>query len=118
MTWTDTRDGALPRGGGLLAFVAGGIHDLLPILPITIVNQHRDGRPDRFAGANAGKKFDRVFLDLHPPAAAVALLPARQLPVHVLGDERHPRGHAFAYDYECWAVGVTRCCTCRHCTDP
>ena len=38
---------------------AARIHDLLPIFPVAILNDHRDGDPT-FAGANIGKKFDGV----------------------------------------------------------
>src|SRR5690348_9181102 len=71
----------------------GWIHDLLPILPIAIVNQHCDWRAERLAGAHAREKLDGIFLDLHPAAAAVPLLTPRELDVHVIGGEREACRH-------------------------
>src|SRR5450756_636653 len=68
-----TRYSALAAG---ISIPGRRIHYLLPILPVAILNQHRDRRAERLAGANAGEKLSVVGLDLHAPAASVALLPA------------------------------------------
>jgi hypothetical protein len=44
------------------------------------------GEPERLAGAHAGEELNGVFLDLHAPPAAVALLASRELDVHVVGE--------------------------------
>ena len=44
--------------------------------------------------ADAGADLDRVGLDLHPPAAAVAELAARHVAVERLAVELEPGGHA------------------------
>ena len=76
------------------------IHDLLPVLPVAIGDEHRDRRAERFAGANAGEKLDGVLFDLHAPAAAVPLLTARELGVDVRGEQRQARGHPFENAHE------------------
>ena len=70
------------------------IHDLLPILPIAIVNYHGDRRAERLAPTHAGEELDVVGLDLHPSAAAVALLAARQIDIDVGCDEGKSRHHS------------------------
>ena len=57
-------------------------------------------RADRLASAHAGKKLDRILLDLHAPATTVALLPARELDVHVLSDEPQAGGHSLENAHE------------------
>ncbi len=72
-----------------------GIHDVLPVRPVAVSNVHRDRGPERLAGADAGEELHGIVLDLHAPAAAVALLPSRQFGVDVGGQERHAGGHPF-----------------------
>ena len=93
-----TRVTARLRGDPDRSSRGAGIHDLLPVLPVAIVDQHRDRRAERLAGANAGEKFDRVLLDLHAAPAAVALLAARELGVDVVGEQRQARP---AFPREC-----------------
>ena len=69
----------LARLGGLVA------HDVLPVGPVAVVDQHGDGRAQRLAGAHPGEPFDPVALDLHPGAPAVAHHAAGQVAVHPLG---------------------------------
>ena len=71
-----------------------------PVLPVAILNQHRDRRAERLAGAHAGEKLGVVGLDLHAPAAPVALLPARELGVHVSRQERQAGDHTLEDGYE------------------
>src|SRR5690348_7767142 len=62
-----------------------GRHDVLPVLPVAVPHQHRDGRAQRLAGAHAGEPFDLVGLDLHAGAAAVAAHTPLQLDIDALG---------------------------------
>src|SRR5207237_10405663 len=48
-----------------------GSHDVLPVFPVAVPDQHRDGGAERFAGAHAGEPFDVVGFDLPACAAAV-----------------------------------------------
>src|SRR5580658_676692 len=65
---------------------------LFPVLPVAVHDLDGDGRADRFAVAHAGKNVRLVGLDLHSPAAAVALLPPPQLPVDEVEIDRHAGG--------------------------
>ena len=106
----NARDGALAKPGPSAAprrslgvvVARRGIHDLLPVLPVAIVDEHRDRRPERLAGAHAGQKLDRVLLDLHAAPAAVALLAARELGVDVVRKQRNARRHSFENADEGW----------------
>ena len=53
----------------------------LPVFPVTIFELDGDGRADGDAVANAGEDVGRVALDLHAPAAAIALLAAPEFAV-------------------------------------
>src|SRR4029079_7230347 len=96
-----------PRDDTLLLRIADprrGIHDLLPVLPVAILNKHRDRRAEGFPGAHTGKELDVVGFDLHPSAAPVALLAARQIDVDIGGDERQASYHSLEYGDQCGAV--------------
>ena len=108
-----TRVTARLRGVGI-ALARRGIHDLLPVLPVAIVDQHRDRRAERLAGAHAGEELSVVLLDLHAPPAAVALLAARELDVDVLGEEWQARGHSFENGHERVPVGFAGGCEAQH----
>ena len=49
-------------------------HDLFPVNKITILDQQGDGRTKRLAVSDAGKNLHFILFDLHPAAAAIALL--------------------------------------------
>src|SRR6185312_3656263 len=102
MARTRPCDDSLPRLGITLA--QGGIHDLLPILPIAVGNEHRDWGANRRASSHAGQNLDSVLLDLHASAAAVALLPTREIDVDVLRGNRKAGGHALEDAHESWSV--------------
>ncbi len=99
------RDRALARNAGV--GVGRGVHDLLPVLPVAIADQHRDRRADRLAGADAGQEFDGVLLDLHAAPAAVALLAPRELAVDVRRKQRQARRHSFENAHEGRAMRFT-----------
>src|ERR1051326_5798175 len=119
----DAGDGALSwRGMRACGRVAADflrpqrrIHDLLPVLPIAILYQHRDRRAECLAGADAGEEFNRVLLDLHPSPARVALLTARELVVDVVRGERQPGGHALEDAHEGGSVRFTGGSETNHC---
>ena len=103
---------ALPRAfrlGPVARCVFGrgrrGIHDFLPVLPIAVPNQHRDGRSDCLAGTDAREQLDGVLLDLHPSAAPIALLPARELLVDVAREQPQAGGNALENRNEGLSVG-------------
>jgi hypothetical protein len=92
VTGARTRDRPLARRRVVRA--GGRVHDLLPVLPVAVANQHRDGRAKGLTRADAREKLDGVGLDLHPTSASISLLPARELRIHVLIEHwnagRHP----------------------------
>src|SRR5438270_2318308 len=122
MARTNARDRTLARRAlGAERRALGGfrgaearIHDLLPVLPVAIVNEHRDRRSDRLTRAHPGEKLDRVLLDLHATPAAVALLSSRELDVHIVRDERQARGNAFENADQSRTVGFAGCREADH----
>ena len=52
-----------------------------PVFPIVIADDDGDGRADGLRVADAGDNFGAVGLDLHAPAAAVALLAAPEFAI-------------------------------------
>ena len=92
----------LARLGGL------GGHDVLPVGPVAVGDQHRDRRAEGLAGADAGEPLDVVALDLHPGAAAVALHPAGEVAVDPLGGDRQAGGEALDDGDERLAVRFAR----------
>ena len=84
-----------------------GVHDVQPVVPVTIRDEHRDGRAQRFAGADAGNELDVVLFDLHTAAAAVALLSAHELLVDVGGEKRQAGGAALENGDEGFAVAFS-----------
>src|SRR5690606_35673952 len=84
-------------------------HRLLPMLPVPVPDQHRNGRTERLAEADAGKELGVVLLDLHPCAPAVAALAAPELGVDIaLHGERQPCGHTLDQGDESAAVRLAR----------
>src|SRR6266704_3917354 len=71
--------GASPRG------VRFGGHDVPPVLPVAIPDEHRDRGAERLAGAHAREPLDLVRLDLHAGAPAVPTHAALQLGVDPFG---------------------------------
>src|SRR5437764_518738 len=75
-----------------------------PVLEVAVADDDRDRRPERLSPADATGDLHLVRLDLHPAAAAVAVLPALQVEVDPIAIEPHPRGHAGDDDGELRAV--------------
>ena len=83
-----------------------GVHPLLPVGVVAVGDQHRDRAAEGAAVAQAGADLDRVGLDLHPPAAAVAELAPRHVAVERLALELQPRRHALDDRNQAGAVGL------------
>jgi len=87
-----------PRPGHLApALGAGrafGGHDVLPVLPVAVPDDHRDGRAQGLARPDPSEPFDAVGLDLHARAAPVAGHAASQLGVDAVGAHRESGGQA------------------------
>ncbi len=64
------------------------VHNLSPVIPISVVYHKRDGTTHGIASPYPGNNFDFVLFDFHPPASAIPLLPASQLVVDALYIDR------------------------------
>src|SRR5437879_9273005 len=64
-------------------------HHVLPVLPVAVPHEHRDGGAERLARPHAGEPLDLLRLDLHARAPAVPAHPPLQLAVDPFGP--HPR---------------------------
>ena len=71
-----------------------GVHPLLPVGVVAVGDQDRDRAAQGATVAHAGADLDRVGLDLHPPAAAVAELAPRHVAVERLAVELEAGRHA------------------------
>ena len=74
----DTPAAQLPRPGLVR-------HDVLPVAPVAVGDEHGHRGAERLAGPHAGEPLDVIALDLHPRPAAVALHPAVEVAIHPLG---------------------------------
>src|SRR5512132_1888167 len=70
-------------------------HHFIPIFPIVVFDGQREGRTEREAMAHAAEDLDAIVLDLHAPAASVALLSAPQFTIEQLNIDRQASGQAF-----------------------
>ncbi len=87
---------------------------LLPVFPIFILQLDGNRRTNRNAVMHSGKYVSRIPLDLHAPAAAVALLPAPQLAIHKRLIYLKPGGQPRQKGDECFAVRLPRCEVTQH----
>ena len=79
---------------GLEALDRPGVHPLLPVGVVAVGDEDGDRAAEGAAVADAGADLDRVGLDLHPAAAAVAELAPRHVAVERLAVELEPGRHA------------------------
>ena len=80
------RDLPLPGAVGI-AVSRSRVHDLEPVLPVAVADQHRDRRAERLAGAHARQELDAIRFDLHAAPSAVPLLSAGEVSVDVGGQQ-------------------------------
>ncbi len=86
-----------------------GAHPLLPVRVVAVGDQHRHRAAERAPVPDPGADLDRVALDLHPPAAAMAELAARHVTVERLAVELEPGRQALDDRHEPGAVGLACC---------
>ncbi len=95
------------------------VHRPLPVRPVAVLDHHRDRAAHRLAGAHAREDLRAIGLDLHPPSAAVAALPAAKLRRDRVDVHGKPGGNAFEDDDERAAVrfagGEKSHHLCRNC---
>ena len=68
-------------------------HRRLPVRPVAVGDLERNRAGEGAPVPHTGKDRHPVLLDLHPPAAPVAVLPALELDVDVGGQEPEPGRH-------------------------
>src|SRR5207244_938432 len=111
-----TRHLAAPLAPGGVRF---GGHHVLPVLPIAIPHEHRDGGAERLAGPHAREPLDLVGFDLHAGAAAVAAHPPLQLDVDAVGGQGQPGGDPLEDRHQAAPVRLARCGEPKgHATEP
>ncbi len=71
-----------------------GVHPLLPVGVVAVGDEDGDRAAEGATVAHAGADLDRVGLDLHPAAAAVAELATRHVAVERLAVQVEAGGHA------------------------
>jgi hypothetical protein len=82
-------------------------HLLRPVLPVAVLDDERDRRPEGLAEPHAGAELGRVLLDLHAAAASVAHHAAPHVDVHRVDVDGEPRRAAFDDRREARAMGFT-----------
>ena len=109
-----------PRRVHLLDLGVDGprVHPLLPVRVVAVGDQERDRAAERAAVPDARADLDRVALDLHPAAAAVAELAPRHLAVDPLAGELEARGNALDDRDQPGAVRLAGGCEAERCHGP
>ena len=82
---------------------------VFPMRPIQVGNLQSNGGADGLAVADAGENLHAVVLDLHPPAASVAGLPALKLAVDEVSRNRHAQWQARHPGRQALPVRFPRC---------
>ena len=86
------------------------VHPLLPVGVVAVGDEDGDRAAERAAVAHARADLDRVGLDFHPAAAAVAELAPRHVGVERLAIELEPGRHALDDRDEPGPVRLPRSC--------
>src|SRR5205823_6988794 len=102
-----------PRAGDLApplgaAGVRLGRHHVLPVLPIAIPYEHRDGGAEGLSGAHSREPLDLVRFDFHAGAAAVTAHAPLQLGVDALRRQGQPGGHPLEDRHQAASVRLAR----------
>jgi hypothetical protein len=80
------------------------VHPLLPVGEVAVGDLQRDRPAERAAVAHPGRDLGAVALDLHPPAASVAELPARHVAIDGLALELQAGGQPLDHAGQAGAV--------------
>ena len=83
------------------------VHPLLPVGVVAVGHPQGDRPAEGAPVAHAGGDLGAVLLDLHPAAAAVSQLPARQVAIDVGRGQLEPGGQALDHGREAGPVGLT-----------
>src|SRR5579884_1200357 len=91
---------------GDLRFDGPGVHPLIPVGVVQVRDLERDRAAERPAVPDPAADRDAIALDLHPPAAAVAELPARQIAIDRVPVDLEARGKTVDDAGEAGAMGL------------
>src|SRR5205807_8596475 len=72
-------------------------HHFVPVGPIFVFNHQSQRRAECQTVANTTENLDMIRLDLHSPAAAIALLPSPQFVVDLIDIYGQTSGQTFDY---------------------
>jgi hypothetical protein len=86
------------------------VHPLLPVGVVAVGDEDGDRAAERAPMAQPGTNLDRVGLDLHSPAAPVAELAPRHVPIERLAVELEPGRHSLDDRDEPGPVRLARGC--------
>src|SRR2546421_4586823 len=92
---------------GDLGLDGPGVHSLLPVRVVAVLDPYRDRAAEGSPVANAGADLRAILLDLHAAAAAVAELAPCEVAVEVLGSQLEPRGQALEHGGQSRAVRLS-----------
>ena len=95
MTGTRTRDDGAARTGRICRRIGLHAHRVLPVRPVTVLNEERNRAADRFAVADAGNDVGGIALDGHALTAAVAELTAAEIAGEIRRRDAQSGRHAF-----------------------
>src|SRR5262245_29803825 len=94
VTWPRSRhNGAILGSSRALWLLGFDVHRLLPVHPVAIVDQHRDGCTGREAVAHAREDLGAIAFNLHTSAAPISTLTPAELQVERVDIELKTRGH-------------------------
>ncbi len=79
-------------------------HHIVPVGPVFVLNHHGEWGAQRQAMTHAADDLYTVLLDLHPRAAAIALLSPIQFVIDLFDVDGQTCGQAFDYRDECATV--------------
>jgi hypothetical protein len=74
---------------------------------VAVADHERDGRAQGSAVTDSAQELDAILFDLHPAAAAVALLTSREFGVDSGAVDRKTRREAFDDRKDGWTVGFS-----------
>src|SRR6266404_9841374 len=78
-----------------------GRHHVVPVGPVFVLDHHGQRRAQRQAMSDTADDLCAVLLDLHPRAAAIALLSPMQFVIDLLNINWQTCGQTFDYRDEC-----------------
>ena len=79
-------------------------HRRFPVFEVVVADHDRNWRAEGFAASNAASDFGLIVLDLHPPAAPVAVLPASHIAIDPLAIEPNASRHPGDDDRKLWPM--------------